>query len=243
MCMAAKKTKKKASGARKSSRPARPASPKKKAERPLTHIALVLDCSGSMCVGRQETVDAFNAQVKRLEEFIKDQDITVTLITFSYAPNILFSKKAAGSVKLLSLSGYKPEGQTAMLDAISDAITELEAGAEKHACFLVNIITDGQENNSSRTTAPELGKRIAALEKTKRWTFTVMGASAQDLGALLKTLNIQAGNIQYQAMATGQQIGRGMRTNTGATANYLGGRMVGQTISTSFYTTTKGAKQ
>ena len=51
--------------------------------KPKTHVAIILDRSGSMSGTRMPTVTGYNEQIEQVQNDSKDQDILVSLVTFN----------------------------------------------------------------------------------------------------------------------------------------------------------------
>jgi Mg-chelatase subunit ChlD len=201
-----------------------------------TQIAIVLDSSGSMQSCQKETVDAFNEQVKTIRQGSKKgMDTRVSLFTFATkADEPKFFNEPVASLDELKQEDYKPDGYTAMYDAVGKAVTMLSGLKEdKDTAYLMVIISDGQENNSKEFTGKMIAEKIKELEGTKHWTFTYLGAN-QNLADVSKHLNININNTMAFA-----STGAGVRAAQGAvlcaTASYMCDRAVGATQAKNFY--------
>lgn len=98
-------------------------------------------------------------------------------------------------VKLTS-DTYKPNGGTPLYDAIGETIDELlksKGAKSKDTAFLVAIFTDGYENMSSKYTSSQISDKIKELEKTGRWTFTLIGPKGE-IETMGDLLSIRKGN-------------------------------------------------
>lgn len=210
------------------------------AENKHTHVALVLDRSGSMFTIRDETIDAFNEQLKE----IQNADVgrrTVTLVTFGGGgfhpehPPVRVETKAAApdSVAALTRDTYSPSGTTPMYDGVGEALGILEGLDDRgdDTAFLVVIVSDGMENSSREWTADRIAERVRKLEGTGRWTFVYLGAN-QNLRDIQKHLGIQ----QTHAFAANSQGMRNVgQTLSASTRRYMTDRGAGATRSASFY--------
>jgi hypothetical protein len=212
----------------------------------VTHIVLIWDRSGSMGVIRQEAVDAYNEQVRTIKKMAADQTIRVSLVFFSTGVDEpLFFEAPVENLKELTLADYQPDGMTAMWDAVGmtlDRLAKLPDVDSPDTAFMVTIISDGQENNSkvwsdgSNKALRNLPERIQALQATKRWTFTYLGAN-QDLAKVSSSLNIPLGNMgSYQATAAGMSVGSS--SHSVGMVNFLSARSAGATCSADFYSGT-----
>ncbi len=202
-----------------------------------TRIAIVLDRSTSMFTIRKEAVQMFNSQVASIKSNGVDQDTRVSLFTFSTIADepTLFNVPAAELVELKE-SDYIPNGWTAMYDGIGLAIDRLSAlkeATDKDCAFLVVVITDGEENHSTKFNGFTIGDRIKLLQSTGKWTFTFMGANV-DVEKMSQTLHIPKGNtISWQASSFGATHAGVL--NATATSNYMNMRSFGATASKDFY--------
>jgi len=175
-----------------------------------THIAIVLDCSGSMDKIVEETVSGFNEQVQAVKTGsvegqrdtsgqIVDVQTTLSLVTFSSNVDIpKFWCRAPEGVREMDTNEYKPNGATAMLDAVGYTLDRLQKrpdADDPDTSFLVIVISDGWENNSMKETYDTISRKIKACTDTGRWTFTYMGAN-QDLGEVAEKMAIPRGNTQ-----------------------------------------------
>lgn len=200
-------------------------------------IAIILDESGSMDAMRKEAVDAFNSQVKAIREGSKKMETTVSLVTFSTTANTpLIWNKDVAELKDLKEPNYRPNGMTALFDAVGRTITDMEKLPhvdDKNTSMLVVIISDGQENQSKEYTSATLAAKIKALQATKRWTFTYLGAN-QDLAEVSLHLGIPFANTQSW-VSTKSGLRDATLHNSASTAHYMYARSAGMTSSDSFY--------
>jgi Mg-chelatase subunit ChlD len=173
------------------------------------YVLMILDKSGSMTALQNEIVGGFNDQLKviREENTKYGMKSLVSLVTFSSRVDTPIAwLEDIDTIKELTAEEYKPDGMTAMYDAIGDSIEKLmqvpDANDEGTA-FLVIIISDGQENNSTKYTGQKIAELIDSCQKTGRWTFTYIGAN-QDLSQVSKHLNIDVNNtLRFAATAAG----------------------------------------
>ena len=128
-----------------------------------THYALALDFSQSMSGISRSTVDAVNARFAALRENAQkyNQDISVTFITFGSQCKVQYKNLPLEDVLPYQYSDYKYlEGSTALFDGAGLAITTLQSITTKpDDAYLVEVITDGQENSSSKYVIGGVGYR------------------------------------------------------------------------------------
>jgi len=169
-----------------------------------THITVVLDSSGSMANIREDTIGGFNTFLKQQQE--APGKATLTQIHFSsgkftpgagawsgiampvvpYIHNpitILNDFSNIQVVEPLSDKTFVPGGSTPLLDSIGDAI--LKTGAKlaempeavRPAKVLFVVITDGQENASTRFTKAKIQEMIKHQQSVYSWGFLFLGAN------------------------------------------------------------------
>jgi Mg-chelatase subunit ChlD len=85
-------------------------------------------------------------------------------------------------VRKLNTDTYRPDGSTALLDAIGMTSDTIEREIKQsinplNSTVVVVILTDGHENSSKSFKLEDIRKQISRLEETGRWTFTFMGAT------------------------------------------------------------------
>jgi uncharacterized protein YegL len=161
----------------------------------LSEIAFILDRSGSMEAMRQAAIDGFN-------EFLADQQAApgqarLTLVLFDNRIEIPIDHLPIPEVLPLDHDTFVPRGSTALLDAIgitidtmARRIKHLPAG-ERPQHVAVAILTDGEENSSTRFTWHDIAARIARLTDEQGWDFLFLGAGP-DAIATAARMNIRA---------------------------------------------------
>lgn len=205
-----------------------------------TYITIILDSSGSMCTMETEALQMFNEQIKTIKKN-NDMETYVSLVTFGSNVNepIAWCRNA-NDVKELTNKEYRPNGGTALYDAVGDTITKylkMKDSKDENTSYLMIIITDGEENASQRFIGTKISKLIKRVQKTKRWTFTYLGATNTDLSKVQKVFNLSKGNMSGY---TGPQGFQGSCGTTGvATTNYLSARQLGETMVENFYSSTE----
>jgi hypothetical protein len=166
-----------------------------------TYYHLILDQSGSMQDCISETISGYNEQMqllRSLKDRYPDQEIRVGLTRFNSEVLPSFQNADPQSVKDLDNTLYKPEGMTALYDAIGSSVYELnlQVGEELRAgiaTVVVVILTDGHENVSKRYNHAAIQSMIKELEASGKWTFSYIGATL-DAVEVAKGLNIKGGN-------------------------------------------------
>ena len=181
-----------------------------------THIALVLDRSGSMESIRDATIAGTNAFIKSQQEAPGGR-CTFSLVTFNDYHQLERDFDPVGLVTPLSRETYAPGGNTALRDALGWTIEEtgrrLSAMPESIRPSKVLIVTqtDGYENASRTYSVQRLQDLVNTQQNQFAWQFVYLGAN-QDSFAVAQSYGIRAANtinfaatdlgIRHSAMAT-----------------------------------------
>jgi Mg-chelatase subunit ChlD len=171
-----------------------------------TDITFILDSSASMNAIADAAIAGFNG-------FVRDQQgvpgaATVTLVQFNQNRHATFEAAPIHDVPDLDRESYRPDGGTALLDAVGLSIEEtgrrLAALAERDrpAKVIVVIITDGHENASRHYSQRQVADMISHQRQKYGWRFVFLGAN-QDVILEAEKLGIEA-NLAENFQATGQ---------------------------------------
>lgn len=173
-----------------------------------THIAVVLDRSGSMNSCAEATVSGFDEFIQKQQK--EEGDATVTVAQFDDEYDIVFAgKNVKDMVSIRDL--YQPRGMTALLDAIGktihDEVAVISRMADKPDRVLCLIITDGHENCSKDYTADTIAKMVREQE-AGNWEFVFLGAN-MDAIATAKSFGIKgASAANYNTANTRQAFNK-----------------------------------
>jgi hypothetical protein len=137
-------------------------------------------------------------------------DARLTLVLFDDRYEVPIKSAPLGQVPLLTRQTFVPRGSTALLDAIGRTIKKMtESFAARPATtrpdtIIVAILTDGEENASSRFTQAHIADLIAE-KRAQGWQFVFLAAN-QDAIASAVRLNIpRADADNFTADAAGAQ--------------------------------------
>lgn len=211
------------------------------------YVSIILDKSGSMESIQKEALQAFNEQIKILKKSTGEMKTYVSCITFgTEVDKPLIWCGDVKKVKEIKAENYKPEGLTALYDAVGTTITKLKNikdFEDENTSFLMIIITDGFENASKEYDSKTISKLITELQETNRWTFTYLGSN-QDLAEVKDTLNIPVGNMR-SFTSTGAGTAQAVYASVNSTAYYMNSRLSGNTNVTDYYSnnTTDGSSE
>lgn len=163
------------------------------------HIILCLDSSGSMDIIRDPAIKAFNDILSSIVNNAKrsKQETTISFFTFgkNSAVKCEFSNLPSNSVPVLPDHEYVPDGQTPLFDCVGIAIdSAITARRNSNTAFVLNVITDGEENYSHRYTEGEIQQLIKKVQATDRWTvtFSVPHGNKQHV---INLFNLHNGNV------------------------------------------------
>ena len=145
----------------------------------LTELVIIIDKSGSMHGLEKDVVGGFNALI---EEQKKEGETLVTTFFFNDSIDITHEQEDIKKIKPLDGRSYQPQGCTALLDAIGDAISLIKAKHSRlkeeelpeHTIF--SIMTDGLEN-ASREYSYRRIKQMIELQKKCGWVFLFQAAN------------------------------------------------------------------
>ena len=138
-----------------------------------TSIIAVIDKSGSMGHLTDSTINGFNSFL--LEQQQVEEKADLTLILFNQESTCLYDKQDINLVAPLSKRTYVANGNTAMYDAIGNAISGHWGDTDK---VIVLVITDGYEN-ASRIYTLQVIQSLIREKRAKGWEFIFMGANVE----------------------------------------------------------------
>lgn len=147
----------------------------------LTQMVFVLDMSGSMKWLAPETIGGYNTMLADQKK--EDGDALVTTVLFDNRYIMVHDGVDIKKVQNLTDKEYRPEGMTAMLDAVGRTINHVgnrladmpeEEQPEK---VVFTIITDGYENASHEFDWNTVKEMIKHQREKYSWVFTFLGAN------------------------------------------------------------------
>lgn len=165
-----------------------------------THIAVLLDRSGSMQTIKSDTEGGFDAFIAEQRKNPGRCDVTLAQFDNTYEEVYVATPLAA--VPPLDL---QPRGGTALLDGIGRLINTTGARLaglaedDRPGAVIVVIMTDGMENSSREFDLTSVNKMITDQTDSYDWTFVYLGAN-QDAISVAGGLGVAAGMaMTYQA--------------------------------------------
>ena len=170
-----------------------------------THIAVLLDRSGSMGDIKDDAIGGFNCFLK--EQKAAGANATLTLVQFdTESTDVVHESMPILEVPDLNHQTFQPRGGTPLLDALGQMIDSTgralaaipEANRPNKVVFVV--ITDGQENSSHQHTKASVKERIDHQSSHYNWQFVFLGAN-QDAFDEAGAVGIAMGNAANFAPA------------------------------------------
>lgn len=215
--------------------PAKKAAPVKKLNsdvRPTIHVVDIIDCSGSMSGNKiANAVRGINDNLSKLKEDKSAVDYTYTLCDFSGNTDINFKYVAKGLDQVTSIY-FSSRGATALRDAIGNTLHKLREIKRPEDKVLVNIYTDGEENDSTRYNNKTIQSLIESL-KGEGFTITFVGTN-QDVNKVQKLFSIEESNtLAYDGSAEG--LSKTIGATAIARAAYFSKVASGQDVTKGFY--------
>lgn len=177
-----------------------------------THIAMVLDRSGSMDSCREATIEAVNKYLleARGDKHLAEADFELSI--FDSQSIDIIRTGAVTKVADLTASDYMPRGGTPLYDAIGRGIDGLDAKLAKAGTkkAILVVVTDGFEN-ASRKYNHEAIQELIKGRQADGWLVVFLGAG---LGAAQQglALGVRAGTVAN--IGTSKGALRGMAANT-----------------------------
>lgn len=146
-----------------------------------TEIVCIIDRSGSMEPITTESIEGFNNFL--YEQKKEEGTASVTLYLFNNNLSLIYENLPINSTPYLDQNNYKPNGGTALLDAIGTVIDSTGVRLSKTAepnrpeKVLICILTDGEENQSKIYNRIEILKKITHQTVNYNWIFVFLGAN------------------------------------------------------------------
>ena len=127
-----------------------------------------------------------------------EQELITSLSLFNHKLTPVWDRIRSADLREITFQGYRPDGSTALLDAIGKSIRHLqktigEEVARDEASVVVVIFTDGYENASSEFSHEQVSSLIRELELTDKWSFSYIGATLDAVDIAVK-MNIRSSN-------------------------------------------------
>ena len=206
----------------------------------VTHVTILLDASSSMYQHAHDVIKVTDTQISSLASRAKAEEIRVSVFSFSspqyldglMAKNLIYDTDVLRVPSISNL--YKPNGNTALCDAMIQVIADQQLIPEKYGdhAHLLYVITDGYENASREESKKKLPAVISLIPGN--WTLAAF-APGQDSAGWLKNYGFPAGNISIWDPSqehAARDVGVAMAS---ATSSYLDSRSTGMRSTTNLF--------
>lgn len=182
------------------------------------YVFKLLDASSSMSGYTDQTISTFNETLDSLKE--AEAEVNVIRIDFDSTARVVKRGNPQETEHHIDRSNYRPSGSTAMYDAIGLAFEEADRlEVDGSTSFLLELLTDGEENQSRRWNAQQVKREIEARKRTGQWTVTVMGPKGSV--DLFRSLGVDVGNIAQFTASSASSRGGVTRMMAAASQGYV----------------------
>lgn len=170
-----------------------------------TELVFIIDRSGSMAGLESDTIGGFNSLMEQQRQ--QPGEVFVSTVLFSSYSQVIHDRVALDKVPVLNGDTYRVGGNTALMDAVGDAIRHIR-NVHKYARpedvpdkTLFVITTDGMENASRRYSHAVVKRMIQHQQEECGWEFLFLGA---DIDAFAAAKISVSGRGMPCAIATGR---------------------------------------
>jgi Mg-chelatase subunit ChlD len=132
-------------------------------------IVIVLDESGSMGNIKDKMRNSINDLINEQKQ-VKGRPATFTLVKFNDRVNRVIKNKPLDQIDSLASDDYTPDGPTALYDAIGNTISWFRNEKD----VLMVIVTDGQENASTRYDKYSVNELIDEKKRNNNWSYVYL---------------------------------------------------------------------
>ena len=200
-------------------------------ETAVVHIVDLLDRSGSMAGARIEA--AVTGMQDSLKEFNANPNVTNTYTSVYFSERSRIKEDCFKATNLEKVKIPKTTyGSTALYTAMVKTLTKLNECTPKTEKVLVNIYTDGGDNDSNQNDLVTARKLVEQLNN-ENFTITFMGTE-NDVRNVQRNLSIHASNtVVYDGSAAG--LTKSLEQTRGARVSYMASVAKGEDVSLGFY--------
>jgi len=156
-------------------------------------VGAVIDSSSSMESQKRSVIEGYNEYLGTLSK--EPAEVRLSRTHFDDDVRVEHGAQPLAAVPRLTMANYNTVGSTALYDGLGETILRLEKEAGAEDRVLVILMTDGDENMSSRWDEVRLHAKVKEKESTGRWTFIMLGANIIDVAATARNIGILPGNV------------------------------------------------
>lgn len=218
-----------------------------------THWIVLGDRSGSMRSLERPTMEEMNRTFDSIQLTTQQPNQVAVVSCWAFGSSIVPLFNSLPAERLHRLTGYNADmGGTALFDAMGDAIVRAENEERNHpeTSFVLMVLTDGEENTSSRWArntgyidrvqdrdVSKILELIRRVQGTDKWTIALQVPRGGYKEKLCRDFGIPEGNVMEW-----DQTDRGAReagaARAAGIANYAVARAAGKTSVKSMFVTT-----
>lgn len=157
------------------------AKPAKKKAKLVTLMGIVLDESGSMDNGCEQTMKGYNDALETLRPSADEIGCRITQVSFSTHARVMAKDVQVKHIVPLSRETYRPMGGTALFDTVAGVVQLLLASPQAHddnTSILLSITTDGDDTSSTTWKTrgmAEFRALMQAVAANERWSVALAG--------------------------------------------------------------------
>lgn len=206
-----------------------------------THVAFCLDESGSVAGIIRPLIKSYNQSLADIKAAIlrEGQEATITALAFGHRQEghrILYEGHQFQTIGELRDGDLQPSGMTPLFDSVARAIQCLEKldDRDPSTAFIVNVVTDGEENDSRQFGPKAVCEMMRKCINTDRWTFTFMVPTGTKQ-RFCHNWSIPEGNVMEWDAYTSIGVQQGFVAASTAFDGYFKSRSMGVTSTRSFY--------
>lgn len=209
-----------------------------------TYILFIRDHTGSMGRNARAALKDYNETIAAIKGAAEQsgQDTIVSVLecgTNVHGQTVnQFAVKNSSINALKPLEVYKTDGSsTPLWDAIAMGISYLKNmpdADDKEVSFVVQVLTDGQDNSSRSNTGRGVGLIMKQLQDTDRWSFLFRVPEQYNKDALVD-YGIHRGNIAVWDTQDEKSLEQSTQATVSGYNTFFAARAAGQTSVKSFY--------
>lgn len=184
-----------------------------------THIIFIMDRSSSMEQMREEAISGFNTFLTTQKDL--PGKATFSLVFFDTDVFLVYDNADIKKVPELDFGSYRPNGMTALYDAIGYTIDRFKT--KKAQKTIIAVLTDGAENASRRYNGPAVQQLIKDVEGEGGWEVLFLGANL-DTTKFANSAGIKLNN------STSYEFSKKGMTDVITAASYATSAMRGATL-------------
>lgn len=218
-----------------------PVQPVVAAKTKINRVCFVIDRSGSMNGLENAVLKALEINIGTLreQERLHGQITLITVLEFDSSATVIRNDVPLALYRPVTYDEIKHRGGTALRDATGQAVEVLSSqhvGDEYDVTYLVNVMTDGEENQSRKYSWQQLAALLRQKIGTDVWTFTFLVPPGHS-HYITDYLGVAAGNVS-EWEGTEKGIQAYAAANSAGFTTYYQSRSAGVRSTKTFYTDT-----